>query len=156
MVRNQSYLREEKIIRVARCGDRNFLQLPFGCGYEMEVKDLSEEDFSLAVLSQDMDYDLYMLQTRQGVSEHIRDQGAFYPLDEIEPVKELLSACLPYIQEAAINKDNMIWMVPFYVQTNTFVYREGLEEFGLDFYTGMSLEEFFRNYKFFIYKKRSA
>ncbi len=153
MVRNQVYLRDEKVIRVAKCGDQGFVSAPFGCGYEMKIENLDEESFSLALLSQDMDYDLYMLQSNQGISEHIRDQGSFYPLNNVKYVKKFFDASLPYIQEAATDKNGMIWMIPFYVSTNTIVYSEEIEKYGISFKKDMDLAEFLESVQILFEKK---
>lgn len=154
MVCNQVYLRNEKVIRVARCGSQSFVSSPFGCGYEITIEDMDEESFSLALLSQDMDYDLYMLQSRQGISEYIKNQGSFYPLNDVEYVNEFFAGCLPYVKEAAVDEDGMIWMLPFYVQTSTFVYNEDMGKTGIQFRNDMSLEEFLDHVQILYDKKQ--
>ena len=106
---------------------------PYGCGYKMHPIVLEEEEFALSVLAGDMDYDMCMMDSSSSVSREIRDQGAFYPLNEVKNVMEYLDSCHPYIKEAAVNENGEVWMLPISVSIPFLLYgEEGCEKNGID------------------------
>jgi len=86
--------------------------IPFGCGYQMIKHTLEPENFSLKVLAQDRDFDVYVLSSRENISHNLKKNGAFYPLNEVKGVKEYLDTCFPYLKELATDEEGNIWMVP--------------------------------------------
>ena len=97
---------------------------PFSIGYMTDYKELDDESFSLAVLSQDNSYDIFMINSYSGFSSNIRDKGSFCPLNDVPNVSEYLDSCFPYLKEAATDKDGNIWMLPVRVDIPVIVYNE--------------------------------
>lgn len=121
-------------------------QTPYGCGYKIERTNFSEEEmnkFALKVLAQDSDYDLCMVDTADSISYNLKENGVFYPLNEVPGIEEYLDACFPYVREAATDEDGMIWMLPIEVGIPGFVMDgDKVSEYG---FTGnMTFEEYFR------------
>ena len=114
----------------------------YGCGYKMIREEVDAETFSLKVLARDSDFDLYLLSSSQGNSYNIKDNGVFYPLNEVPGVKEYLDACFPYLKEFATNEDGDIWMLPIDLNIPVLLYdRVYCKEQGIDFST-MNYEAF--------------
>ncbi len=106
---------------------------PYGCGYKMFPIVLEEDEFALSVLAGDTDYDMCMMDSASSISREIRDQGAFYPLNEVENVMEYLDSCHPYIKEAAINENGEVWMLPISVSIPFLLYgSEACEKKGIE------------------------
>lgn len=83
------------------------------------------------------------MNTRQDISSNIRDKGSFYPLNEVDGVKEYLEACFPYIKEAATNLDGDIWMLPIYIDIPIYLYNESIcRGNNIDFSNSMNIESF--------------
>lgn len=98
--------------------------LPYGCGFQMEKKVVTEEELALKVLAQDRDFDLFLLSSRSNVSDNVRKNGVFYALNEVEGVEEYLNACFPYLNELARNEEGDIWMVPVMLAVPGIVYNK--------------------------------
>lgn len=96
--------------------------LPFGCGYKMEKTTLSSEQYALKILAQDTDYDLYLLSSGNYASYNLKENGAFYPLNNVPGVSEYLDACFPYLKETATDEDGNIWMIPVSLAIPWLVY----------------------------------
>lgn len=121
-------------------------QTPYGCGYRIERKDFSEEEmdkFALKVLAQDKDFDLCMVDTADSISYNLKENGVFYPLNEVPGIDAYLDACFPYVREAATDKDGLIWMLPIEVGIPGFV-MDGDKVLEHGFTGTMTFEEYFR------------
>lgn len=107
---------------------------PFGNGYVIKQRILEEDEFALKVLAQDSDFDLYFLESRDDTSYNLMKNGVFYPLNEVEGVKEYIDACFPNVRELAYNEDGDIWMLPIRMGVNTIHYhKEFCAAAGVDF-----------------------
>lgn len=116
---------------------------PFGCGYWIENKQLDLQKFALKVLAQDKDYDMCFLSSRDSISYNLKENGAFYLLNEVEGVQEYLDACFPYIKEAATTAEGDIWMLPISVAIPGILYhKEVCEAEQIDFAKPMEFAEF--------------
>ena len=114
----------------------------YGCGYRMKKQEVDMDTFSLKVLAQDSDFDLYLLKSSDANAYNIKKNGAFYPLNEVEGVQEYLDACFPYLKEVATNEDGDIWMLPIETRIPGIFYdKEYCVSQGVDFST-MDYEEF--------------
>lgn len=115
---------------------------PFGNGYVLKQCILEEDEFALKVLAQDSDFDLYFLESRDDTSYNLMKNGVFYPLNEVEGVKEYIDSCFPNVRELAYNEDGDIWMLPIRMGVNTIHYhKEFCEAAGVD-YNRMNYGEF--------------
>ena len=115
---------------------------PFGCGFLTENVELDAEAFALKVLAGDSDFDLFLLNTREGISYNLKENGAFYPLNEVDGVQEYLDACFPYIKEMATDEEGNIWMLPVQPMVFGLIYnRDFCKENAVD-YTAMDYAEF--------------
>ncbi len=111
----------------------DIMDKPYGCGYRMDDLVLDEEQFALKALAQDRDFDLYLLSSRATTSYNLKENGAFYPLNEVEGVQEYLDACFPYVKETATNEEGDIWMVPVGLAIRGMAYnKEYCEENRVD------------------------
>jgi hypothetical protein len=123
-------------------------EAPTSLGYIINQKEIGDESFALTVLSQDKDYDLCILSSREDFAASIRDKGAFYPLNDVDGVEEYLDACFPFIKEAATNEDGDIWMFPVDVRVMALCYdTEICSAAGLAFSDDMTLQDFISNVK---------
>ena len=105
---------------------------PFGCGYAVMTETLEADVFALRVLAQDKDFDVCLLDSSKDVAANIKKNGIFYPLNEVEGVKEYLDACFPYIKEVALTDKGEVWMIPVYLEADVFVYNKKVfEEYGI-------------------------
>lgn len=99
-----------------------YSEVPYGCGYRINSRMLSDDEFALSVLAGNTDYDICMMTSEHSFSQNIRDRGAFYPLNDVPGVREYLDMCFPYIGEAASNSDGEIWMLPISVNVPCIMY----------------------------------
>ncbi len=125
-------LKENKEIHLLMLSDTtNSLN---GCGYRMKHQFLNAEAYALKVLARDTDFDIFLLSSREDISYNIKQNGAFYPLNEVEGVQEYLDACFPYMKELATNEDGDIWMIPVELAIPTLLYsKEYSETQSVDF-----------------------
>lgn len=115
---------------------------PFGIGYMTDYKELDNESFSLAVLSQDSSFDIFMVNSYDGFSSNIRDKGSFYPLSGVPNVREYLDKCFPFIKDAATDEDGNIWMLPISINIPLLLFNEkNCSEAGFDFSGDLTIEE---------------
>lgn len=136
-----AYVRTGATIRMI--SNTNLYYTPFGCGYSIIKEYPDEQSFALSVLSQDRDYDMFLMSSRDSVSENIRDKGTFYPLNAVPGVEKYINQCFPYLQDAATNEDGDIWMIPIAVDVPVVIYNElQCKEYGLDFTQALGIEEF--------------
>lgn len=139
-VRITDTLKQNKEIRFLMHAD---VKQPYGCGYRMKNEFLSGEAYALKVLAQDADFDMFLLSSRQSISYNIKQNGAFYALNDVPGVEEYLNACFPYLKELATNEDGDIWMIPVELAIPALVYpKEYVASQGVDL-DSMSLEQFF-------------
>lgn len=116
---------------------------PFGCGYNMTRRELEPDAFALKVLARDKDYDICVMETNSDISANIQKNGVFYPLNELEGIKEYLDACYPYVKEAATKSDGTIWMLPISVQIPGLIIKEdSCKQFNLPLNKKMSFKEY--------------
>ncbi|HWT75242.1 MAG TPA: hypothetical protein VN258_11050 [Mobilitalea sp.] len=142
-IKNSSYICGKDKITMINTDFYEVFQ-PFGCGYTIEQKFLTDEEMALSLLSQDKNFDICLMNSKQTISANIRDKGSFYPLNEVEGVKEYLEACFPYIKDAATNSDGDIWMLPIAVDMPVIFYNENVgSEYGIELTDSIGLEDFF-------------
>ncbi len=136
--------KETETIRFLSVGFES--QTPYGCGYRIDRRNFTEEEmdkFALKVLAQDKDFDLCMVDTTDSISYNLKDNGVFYPLNEVPGIEEYLDSCFPYVKEAAIDEDGLIWMLPIEVNIPGFV-MDGDKVSEYDFTDSMTFETYFR------------
>jgi hypothetical protein len=105
-------------------------------GYNINASTMSDEEFSLAALSRDKNYDMFYISSRQDFSMNVRNKSAFYPLDDIPGVMEFLDACFPYIKAAVTDEEGNIWALPVSVDAEAIIYNaKNCEDAGIDFST---------------------
>ena len=88
---------------------------PFGCGYEIQHTELTQDKFALKVMALDKDFDLCYVNSYGSFGYSMKEYGVFYPLNDIPRIQEYLDACFPYVKEAATDVDGNIWMLPIAV-----------------------------------------
>lgn len=117
--------------------------LPFGAGFKLSREFPSLEEFALTVLSNDSNFDIAILHSGADISENIRNKGSFYPLNEVEGVKEYLDVLFPYIKDAATTEDGDVWMIPLTIDIPFLLYNEeNCEEAGFEITDNMDIKEF--------------
>ena len=113
-----------------------------GFGYRMIREEVDKQTFSLKVLAQDSDFDLYLLSSGDSNAYNLKKNGVFYPLNKVEGIEEYLDACFPYLKEIATNEEGDIWMLPIYLDIPVLFYdKEYCQEQGVDF-SVMDYQEF--------------
>lgn len=121
------------------------LNAPYGCGYSINRVELSDEKLTLKILARDKDYDLCMGDTLLGSGENLRENGVFYPLNDVPEIEEYFGRCFPYVREAATKADGTIWMLPVDVNVYGMIVRQdAAREAGLNLYDGITWEEYAR------------
>ncbi|MBR6537069.1 MAG: hypothetical protein IKT67_07685 [Lachnospiraceae bacterium] len=136
--------KETETIRFLSVGFES--QTPYGCGYRIDRRNFVEEEmdkFALKVLAQDKDFDLCMVDTSHSISYNLKENGVFYPLNEVPGIEEYLDACFPYVREAATDEDGLIWMLPIEVNILGLV-MDGDKVSEYDFSDSMTYEAYFR------------
>ena len=96
----------------------------FGCGFQTKTDLISLDEFSLTVLSLDKDYNMAILGSNERFASDIKNNGSFYPLNDISGVKEYIDSCFPSVKEAAYNENGDIWMLPLSIDVPAVVYNE--------------------------------
>jgi hypothetical protein len=119
------------------------LTAPYGCGYQMEKIELSQEKFTVKVLARDGDYDLCMGESFDGDASNLRENGVFYPLNDLPGIEEYFARCFPYVREAATKEDGTIWMLPIQIKVASILSKEGvLKENEISLHQNMTWEEY--------------
>ena len=113
-------LKKNKEIRFLMLQEQSIL--PNGCGYRMKHNFLNAEAYTLKVLAGDSDFDMFVLSSRDDISYNIKQNGAFYALNEVQGVQEYLDACFPHMKELATNEEGDIWMIPVELAIPVVVY----------------------------------
>lgn len=109
---------------------------PPAFGTETELTRLTEEEFSLTVLSLDKSYDCALLSSEDGYAHDMMSKGSFYPLNDVEGVSDYLGRCHPYIKSAATTSNGEIWMLPIEIDVPLLVYNaENCASAGIEFPT---------------------
>ena len=138
LINTTNISRETKKIRFLIRGNTVF-QTPYSCGYKMERVEMAEDKIALKVLAMDKDYDICLLDSKNGYTSSVKERGNFYPLNELKGIDEYFAACFPYVKEAATKEDGSIWMLPIRVDIPLYVYDEAMRK---DFSPQMTYEEF--------------
>ncbi len=97
---------------------------PFSCGYDIRLLRPGNDEAALKILSQDRDYDLCYLSSRDPISGNIRDKGSFYPLNDVPGISEYMNELFPYMKEACMNQSGEIWCVPVSSEVLTLFYND--------------------------------
>lgn len=118
----ENILQKDKTLRVLKLDDNQ--ETPFECGFLTESMELDSEKFALKVLARDADFDLFLLNSRESISHNIKENGAFYALNQVEGVQEYIEACFPYIKELATDEEGNIWMLPVVPAVYGLVYNQ--------------------------------
>lgn len=119
---------------------------PFGCGYEMQHTELTQDKFALKVMALDKDFDLCYVNSYGSFGYSMKEYGVFYPLNDIPRIQEYLDACFPYVKEAATDIDGNIWMLPIAVDIQGIVVKKDATDEVL-FKENMTYEEYCREYE---------
>ncbi|MBD5104644.1 MAG: hypothetical protein HDT47_07245 [Ruminococcaceae bacterium] len=99
-------------------------ETPPSLGFSMTHDTVNYDSFALTVLSQDPQYDMYIASSRSTFAENIKSKGSFYPLNDVEGVREYIDSCIPCLKEAAVNDDGDIWMIPVDIKIPYLAYSE--------------------------------
>ncbi len=99
-----------------------FSYVPFGCGRTVAETRLSNEEFALAVLSQDPGFDACVLSSSQDFSKNFRDNGSFYALNDVPGAAEYVERCFPALRDAVTNADGEIWALPLSMNVPCAIY----------------------------------
>lgn len=118
----ENILQKDKTLRVLKLEDNQ--ETPFECGFLTESIKLDSEAFALKVLARDTDFDLFLLSSRESISYNIKENGVFYPMNQVEGVKEYIEACFPYIKELVTDDEGNIWMLPVVPAVYGLVYNK--------------------------------
>lgn len=89
---------------------------PYGCGYNIKAVYPSSEEFALSVLAGDSDFDLCLTSSSEEYATKMRDQKAYYGLNDVPNVMKYLDECFTYVKEAAMTSEKEVWMIPVYVE----------------------------------------
>ena len=115
-------------------------------GFNIDFTVMTPDDFSLFVLSGGVSYDIAYVRTQQDYAHNIREQGAFYPLNNVPGVREYIDACFPYIRDAATDKYGDIWMLPISNYVAAVIFDENnCKQAGLDFANSATVEDILYN-----------
>lgn len=143
-IKNAVYIRENKPVKIIT--PAKYSTDIFSAGYTFEISNLSSDEFALTVLSRDKMYDICYVNTRLDFASNIKDQGSFYPLNDVPGVAEYIDALFPFIKDAATDKNGNIWMIPIGVNVSTIVYNEeNCMEAGMDFSKAMTAIDVMEN-----------
>lgn len=141
-IKNEVYIRNSNPIQLLS-EQYQTRYSPFGCGYTILEHTASNEEMALYILSQDENYDIYSINTMQDISVNIRDNGTFYPLNDVPGVNEYLDSCFPYIKDAASNTNGDIWMLPVLINIPAYIYNEAVcNKAGIEFSNTMDVATF--------------
>lgn len=140
-IKSSAYIRGGKTIRMVSSLYPNYT--PFGCGYSINRQYPDKESFSLSVLSQDDNFDVCLMSSRDDISLNIKDKGSFYPLNKVDGVKEFLDACFPYLKSTATTTEGDVWMLPVSVDIPCLLYNESFcKDNGINLSSPIDFESF--------------
>ncbi len=136
----ENVVNRSNTIRLLEIGDMR--DKPYPCGFLIKEMKVSDEVFALKAMAGDDDFDVYSLRSSEQISYELKENGGYYPLNEVEGVQEYLDSCFPYIRELATNENGDIWMLPIQTEVLTLIYnKEYCMEQGVDL-EGMDWTEF--------------
>ncbi|MCM1568828.1 MAG: hypothetical protein NC081_05200 [Roseburia sp.] len=131
-LKNSVYIKDTREIRIV--GSGVYGAFVFFAGYTTTFEEKSDEELSLAVLSNDRDFDVFYMGSHQSMAKNLKENGVYYPLNDVPYVREYMESCFPYIEEAATDKDGNIWMIPVNVSIPILIYNEEkCKALGVDF-----------------------
>lgn len=115
--------------------------MPFSNGFEINSEQLSADMFPTKILTMSDSFDISCFSSEAGYAKNMQSSGAFYPLNEIEGVKEYIDGCFPYLKEACTNEKGQIWALPIRLDIPVIVYNKyNCENAGFDFENNLTLE----------------
>ncbi len=118
-----------------------YMQIPFSSGYEINLRQVTEEMFALQTVSGSDSFDVSCFVTNAPYAKNMQSSSAFCPLNDIPEVTEYLDNCHPYIKAACTNKNGDIWALPICLDVPVIVYnKDNCEKAGLSF--SSDLDEF--------------
>lgn len=127
----ENVVNRSNTIRLLEIGDMR--DKPYPCGFLIKEMKVSEEVFALKAMAGDRDFDVYSLRSSKQISYELKENGGYYPLNEVEGVKEYLDSCFPYIRELATNENGDIWMLPVQTEVLALIYnKEYCKKQGVD------------------------
>jgi hypothetical protein len=88
--------------------------------------------FLASIMAGDSAADIYVLEYGEPLTDALRDQGFYIPLNDSAPVQDYLGGCFGWLREAAMTSGGDIWMLPLWVDTDALWYiPENLDHFGI-------------------------
>lgn len=147
-LKTSAYIMGNKPIRII--SSYSHLTSEFSAGYSIESIEKSDEELSLAVLSNDRNFDAFYLSSRQDVCKNLKENGIFYPLNDVPNVSEYIDKCFLYIKDAVTDEKGCIYMIPIDVSIPVFIANKELAEPAPDVDYLLS-ERAENNYSFNIY-----
>lgn len=131
-LKNSVYIRRNKPIKMI--SSYSYLTSQFSAGYCIENQEKTDEELSLAVLSNDSDFDLFYLSSRQNICRNLKENGVFYPLNEVDHVSEYIDACFTGIKQAVTDNDGNIVMIPIDISVPVLVVNNEFSDIsGIEF-----------------------
>ncbi len=118
----ENMVQPEKILRILEKETVEYK--PFPCGFLMNEQKLSSEKLALKALAGDKDFDLYTMYSGNAIAYELKECEGYYPLNEVEGVREYLDACFPGIRKMATNENGDIWMLPVKSMFTVMVYNK--------------------------------
>lgn len=118
-LKNSVYIRRNKPIKMI--SSYSYLTSQFSAGYSLENQEKTDEELSLAVLSNDSDFDMFYLSSRQNICKNLIENGVFYPLNDVDYVSEYIDSCFSGIRQAVTDNDGNIVMIPIDISVPVLV-----------------------------------
>lgn len=111
-----------------------YMTVPFSEGYEVSIKQLSEDMFALRTIAADPGSDISLFCTDAPYARNMEHSSAFYPLNDVPGAADYLDNCHPYIKDACTNEKGEIWALPISIDIPVMVCRrDNCEREGLKF-----------------------
>lgn len=107
---------------------------PYGCGFNLQHTQYPTDKLAVKVLARDNDYDICYFNSARTLGNQFKEQGVFYPLNEIPGVMEYLDSCYPYVKDAVMNSEGKVWMFPVQIEIPTILWNTAYsasEDFAL-------------------------
>lgn len=141
-VRNSNYIRDNAPLKIY---STSFYALPEGTGFNLNLEHVDEETMAMVLMAGDSDYDMLVLSTAEPLARQIRRTGAYEPLNTVEGVTEYLNTGFDYIKEAAMAENGAIWMLPYEVDCEVFLWHpEVCARYGTELESGYTYEKLFQ------------
>lgn len=142
--KNSAYIKDNKEIRII--SSSNYFNSSFSAGYITKYEIKNSDELALAVLSNDAEYDVFYMSTRQSLAKPLKEKGVYYNLEDIPNVREYIESCFDYVKEAATDSEGHIWMIPIEVTVPVIAYNEeNCKSMGVLFESTDSLTELENN-----------